>query len=113
MLIIGTCFECFGTVYKTLKTGVFEWKNAMIYSVSEKIKREVIIKMPDNNLIGKIVFNKQNDIPVYYVVKYFDGITLRIEQLKSLPPDKNIELQDLEVFRKMHLNIIYYSKYEE
>lgn len=113
MIIIGTFLDCFGTVYKTLKTGVIELSNLSIYSVSEKIKREVIIKMQDNNLIGKIVFNKQNDIPVYYVVKYFDGITLRIEQLKSLPPDKNIELQDLEVFRKMHLNIIYYSKYEE
>ena len=92
---------------------MFERLNLNIYSVSDKIKREVIIKMQDNDLIGKIVFNKQNDISVYYVVKYFDGITLRIEQLKSLPSDKNIELQDLETFRKMCLNIIYYSKYEE
>ena len=92
---------------------MFERLNLNIYSVSDKIKREVIIKMQDNDLIGKIVFNKQNDISVYYVVKYFDGITLRIEQLKSLPSDKNIELQDLETFRKMRLNIIYYSKYEE
>ena len=95
------------------KIGMFERLNLNIYSVSDKIKREVIIKMQDNDLIGKIVFNKQNDISVYYVVKYFDGITLRIEQLKSLPSDKNIELQDLETFRKMRLNIIYYSKYEE
>lgn len=57
-----------------------------------------------DNLIGKIVFNKlKGTLPIYYVVKDFDGQTLRIERIKKLD---NIEAE------QKHFNIVYCSKYE-
>lgn len=62
----------------------------------------------NKNYTNVIVYNEHN---IYYMVKSYDGITLRIEQLKK-QPDNNCEdaisLQQLKAANKK-LNIIYYG----
>ncbi len=66
------------------------------------------------NYIGKIVFNKLKDKPlVYYVVKSFDRDTLRIEHLKKKDVPDGVAPINLEEFRKKHINIAYYNKYDK
>ncbi len=61
--------------------------------------------------INSIVYNKYSDGKIiYYVVKAFDGQTLRVEQLKTQPKDdigEAISLQ--EFYNNDRVNIVYYS----
>lgn len=63
----------------------------------------------NKDYVNKIVCNENN---VFYVVKAYDGYTLRIEQLKKWPDKGDCENAiSLQQIRNNHktLNIIYYG----
>lgn len=64
------------------------------------------------DLTNKIVYNKLSDgTRIHYIVKASDGLTLRVEQLKTQPKDNIEDSISLEELRNndKRLGIVYYG----